>query len=68
MVISRARDGLTARSVYRELVKAEGWGFLMRGVVPRAIGVVPSSVMTMAVYTYSKLLSIEVKKRKEFGL
>jgi len=56
MVTSRAGDGATMRSVFRQTIRDDGWIGLFRGVVPRTIAFAPVSVMTMSVLQVSKLL------------
>jgi hypothetical protein len=64
MVSSRAGDGLTARSVMKALWREGGVKSLMTGLGPRITSVVPSSVLTMAVYQQAKLFSVESKQRR----
>ncbi len=62
MVSSHRQDGQTFRTIFNRLIKEEGVGALMRGVVPRTIAFAPVSVMTMTVYQVSKLIGFSYKQ------
>lgn len=48
------RQGQSLATTVRQLVAAEGWGALMKGLVPRMVRIAPASAITISTYEIVK--------------